>query len=161
MVKRFLMAMVGAALVAGLMPLGGAAQAGQCDPEIYVFTQTGVFLPEGNPTGYQSIGNPTIAPNYLGCVAKPDVEANTNLVYPGATLISSRWLSGVMSGYCFEGVLLDGLKCGPARVSEGLVPGSFYSQSPRLALDPTKLGCVEASFDGRGHVEYCTVESRP
>ncbi|HVE91947.1 MAG TPA: hypothetical protein VNE62_06580 [Actinomycetota bacterium] len=152
---------VAAGILVGLLPVvGGTAQAGQCDPEVYVFSQTGVFLPQpiDDPRGGQitSLGNPSITSNFFGCAASPDFEANTNLVYPGATLISSRFLTGAASTWCFSGLLNE---CGPASVQEGGVPGTFYTESGRKALDPTRVGCVTASFDNRGHVDYCTLES--
>ncbi|HVE91973.1 MAG TPA: hypothetical protein VNE62_06710 [Actinomycetota bacterium] len=163
MKRRLMLAVLAAALVAGLTPLmGSPAQAQPCGSarEVAVFTQYGTHLPEGmrDPVyNRDSVANPTIDYNFFGCLGDPDVNFNSQFILPGQNLISSRWLpGGGVSTYLFDGILNAS---GPVvqTVDATLAP---VTQSPRLSLNPAALGCVGASFDGgRGRIEYCTLSN--
>ncbi|HVE90789.1 MAG TPA: hypothetical protein VNE62_00595 [Actinomycetota bacterium] len=145
---------VAAGLLAALIPALAAsgAHAGQCDPEIYIFSRHGVFLPE-NPANRKAVTTPLIASNFYGCQASPDVEANTNLIYPGANVVDSRLLTGDAGIYCFHNLFA---KCGST--VKATVVDTTYTQSELLSMDPATFGCLGATFDGRGYVEYCTID---
>ncbi|HVE90792.1 MAG TPA: hypothetical protein VNE62_00610 [Actinomycetota bacterium] len=134
---------------AGLTAAAAPAQAADCDRQVIIFSFIG-------GTGVTS------DPNSIGCTASPEVEFNTNLIYPGSRAIKSRLVSGTASGYCLIGDLLNHLgggRCGGVVLDEGLVPGTFYYESPTITHPAAAMGCVRGWFDGRGGTEYCTATS--
>ncbi|HVE91972.1 MAG TPA: hypothetical protein VNE62_06705 [Actinomycetota bacterium] len=159
MIKRLAVAVAAAGLLVALTPLAAPVQAAQCEKDVVVFTQYGTKLPDGvtHPTnGSDHLGNPTTDPNSVGCTASPDAEFNTSFLFPGATIIQSRYTAGGAGSYLFDGPAFG--HSGTASVVVDIALGTF-TQSPKLALSPAALGCTTASFDGRGHAEYCTLTS--
>ncbi|HVE91950.1 MAG TPA: hypothetical protein VNE62_06595 [Actinomycetota bacterium] len=159
MFRRLLCSAAAIAVAASIAPVAATpAQAANCPGEIIVFTYVSFPLPD-NPSGRQWTPSATYNPQVFGCAASPDFEFNTALIYPGAQRVSSRLKAGAAGTYCFSGLLNV---CSTATVREGTVPGTQYTESDTLVIDPTSVGCLTASFDNRGHIEYCTAtELRP
>ncbi len=157
--RRIARAATAAAVIASVTPLAGSpAQASLCDPEIYVFSRLGSRLPD-NPSGRGDIAAGAPTSNLYGCAASPDVEFNTNFIYPGSNVMFSRHLAGGASSYAFTGSLI-GNTSGPTVQREQVFgSGIYFTESQLQALTPASLGCTHASMDGRGHVEYCTLDS--
>ncbi|HVE90791.1 MAG TPA: hypothetical protein VNE62_00605 [Actinomycetota bacterium] len=150
LIRKIAATVVASLVFASGLAIGGApAQAAQCATEVIIFT---------------SAGGPAYDSKVLGCLTvDAGLEFNTAIIYPGSRTMQSRLTSGSAGTYCITGALISPTasfhgKCGSATVSEGLVPGTSYSESPSIAISPAGLGCVTASFDGRGHTEYCTVD---
>ncbi|HVE91948.1 MAG TPA: hypothetical protein VNE62_06585 [Actinomycetota bacterium] len=169
--RRLAVALVGTALFAGLSVVGGAtpASAADCDPDTIVFSSTGVLvdspgvegLPE--PVGSEVEPQPRLVGiplttdwGQFGCLASPDAEFNTRTINAVSTHVRSRLTRSVGSApwYRFHGVVNGE---GQASLKEGLVPGTFFAESPRIAIDPAMVGCFTASFDGYRGTEYCTI----
>ncbi|HVE90788.1 MAG TPA: hypothetical protein VNE62_00590 [Actinomycetota bacterium] len=159
--RRLAMAATAAALVAGLVPLAAApAQAGHCEATIYVFSRLGTVLPD-NPTGRGDIAAGAPTSNLYGCAAAPDLEFQTDFIYPGSNVMYSRFLAGGAGGYAFNGDLV-GFRSGPTVQREQVFgSGTFYTESELIALTPVSLGCTTATMDGTGGVEYCTLDRFP
>ncbi|HVE90790.1 MAG TPA: hypothetical protein VNE62_00600 [Actinomycetota bacterium] len=144
---------VAAALLAGLNPLGGPAQAAECGADVVVWTLHGVIVPDDSPTG-QRVFTPLYDSRTFGCAASPDVEFNTGFVYPGANLIKALHVPGGASQYCFAGLALN--RCDATIIYTSLTGGA-RTESHLLALDPTQIGCVNAWFNVTSPHEYCTL----
>ncbi|HVE93252.1 MAG TPA: hypothetical protein VNE62_13275 [Actinomycetota bacterium] len=165
---RIALAAAAAGMLSVLVPVGGSpAVAGQCDQNVYVFSQTGVIFdqPIDDPQGGQIYhqGNPTRVTNEIGCLASPDVEFNSNFIYPGSNILSSRLLAGNATTYHFAGALAgasgDVIR---GRSTTGRVtdPNLTFIQSRPVAVSPASLGCQDAWFnDGGSGATYCTLES--
>ncbi len=169
--RRITVAVTGMALVASLTVVGGIspAMAADCDPDTIVFSSTGVVVDTPGVEGLPEPVGSKVAPQprlvgvpittdwgQYGCYASPDAEFNTRTINAVSTHVRSRLTRSVSSGpgYHFRGAVNAD---GQSSLREGLVPGTFYAESPRIAISPAMVGCFEASFDGYRGTQYCTI----
>ncbi len=146
-IRKIAAVIVASTVLAGGFIIGGGApaQAANCNQDTIIFSFVG-------GTGVAS------DPNQIGCAGSPEVEFNTNLIYPGSRAIKSRYRPGVASSYCLVGDFLGAYsRCGAAVQSEGLVPGTYYYESPTIAHPAASIGCVSGWWNVGQGAQYCTI----
>ncbi|HVE91599.1 MAG TPA: hypothetical protein VNE62_04760 [Actinomycetota bacterium] len=159
-VRRVLCSAIALAVAASVAPVtASAAQADDlCHGNVIVFSHVAFPLP-ANRADIERTPSASYDMKGLGCISEsPRLGLNTAIIYPGAQFVSSRLRDESAATYCFEGSLLDA--CGAARNRRWTItfpPAQVQAaESDVHAIDPSSVGCLTASFDDRGHTEYCT-----
>jgi hypothetical protein len=154
--NRTLTAALLCVLAAGLTLTGpGAAQAGDCNSDVILFTLPGVQNPA---TGAHHIV-PLIHSGVAGCAMNDvGVSMDTHYIYPGSTLWNIRLTTGVSSGG--QTATMSGIVNGSYGMilRDGAVPGSFYAETGWRPWDPTAIGSQRACVLGFSCNSYRTID---